>query len=114
MHVLRGQDGARASIKQCFHYILNDLLTELYDYPDREQLEFPSGDVMDMLGIHDGIEYRRVQKALHDYGCEIRSVCGEYSLMSLSTIRPYLNCNTVGRGDLLLRRTPRIEHELPV
>lgn len=117
MHALRFLDTSRGRIEQNFQYLLAELLSELYDDPERECLQFPSEEMLDMLQLYETPERRQVTAILKDYAEGIRSIWCEYSLTSLMTLKPYLNCDTVCRGDLLLAQTPsssRTAHELPL
>ncbi len=111
-------DFAKKRIQHHFQFILTELLSELYDDPLRESLEFPSQETLDLLGLHDGYNRKRVETMLKEYGYGVQAIWGEYSLTSLMTLKPYLRCSTVCAGDIVLGALPgqitRNTHELSV
>lgn len=108
MHALRFQETAKGRISKDFQYLLGELFTELYQDLSKEDLDFPSEDMLDMLHLYERAERQAVAHILKNYAEEIRELWCEYSLGSLMKSSLYLNCSTTGHGDLMLCKTPQV------
>lgn len=108
MHDLRFLETAKRAIAGNFEYILSELLIELSVDVAKEDLSFPSDELLDALHLYERTDRNAVERILKNYAEEIRSLWCEYSLGSLMKPTLYPNCRTTGHGDFLLCKAVQV------